>query len=43
MTVLWQDVRAKVASTPGEWLAGFCEGCDWEKVCAEGKKVLGLA
>jgi hypothetical protein len=41
--VLWEDVKAKVASTPGEWLAAFCEGCDWEKVCAEGKKALGLA
>lgn len=40
--VLWQEVRAKVRTTPKEWLAAFCEGCEWEKVCAEEKKMLGL-
>jgi len=40
--VLWQEIKAKVMSTPKEWLETFCKGCDWEKVCAEKKKVLGL-
>jgi len=40
--VLWQEMKAKVMATPKEWLAAFCEGCDWEEVCAETKKALGL-
>jgi len=41
--IAWPDVRARVAATPKEWFAAFCEGCDWTGVCAEGKRALGLA
>ncbi|NHM25886.1 DUF1284 domain-containing protein [Desulfofundulus sp. TPOSR] len=40
--VLWHEIKAKVMETPKEWLAAFCEGCDWGEVCAEKKKALGL-
>ncbi|MBE0467384.1 MAG: DUF1284 domain-containing protein [Candidatus Desulforudis sp.] len=40
--VLWQDIQAQVTATPGEWLAAFCEDCQWEEVCAEIKARLGL-
>ncbi len=40
--VLWHEIKAKVMTTSKEWLAAFCEGCDWGEVCAEKKKVLGL-
>ncbi len=40
--VRWHDVKAKVMATPKEWLAAFCEECDWEETCAEVKTALGL-
>jgi len=36
--VLWQEIKTKVIATSKEWLAVFCEGCDWEKVCAQARK-----
>lgn len=41
--VLWQEIKAKVLETPKEWLAAFCEECEWEEVCAKIKKSLGLS
>jgi len=29
----WSSTKNKISSAPKEWLAAFCEGCDWEKVC----------
>lgn len=40
--VFWQEMKSKVMAMPKEWLVAFCEGCDWEEVCAEIKKALGL-
>jgi hypothetical protein len=39
--VFWQEVKAKAMTTSKKWLAVFCEGCDWEDVCAEKKKMFG--
>ncbi|MEW6173248.1 MAG: DUF1284 domain-containing protein, partial [Bacillota bacterium] len=27
-TVLWQDMKARVAATPKEWFVPFCDGCE---------------
>lgn len=32
--VYWRQITAKVMVPSKGWMAGFCEGCDWEKVCA---------
>lgn len=40
--VLWQDIKAKVMAMSKEWLAAFCEGCEWGEVCAEKKKAFKL-
>lgn len=40
--VLWREMTARVSVTPGGWLAGFCEGCAWEKACTAGKKKFGF-
>ena len=40
--VFWREIKTKMMAAPKEWLAAFCRGCLWEKVCAEKKKSLGL-
>lgn len=40
--VLWHEIKAKVMAMSKEWLAAFCEGCDWGEIYAEKEKVLGL-
>lgn len=31
--VIWSNIKNKIKLAPKEWLAAFCEGCDWENVC----------
>ncbi|MEW6183752.1 MAG: DUF1284 domain-containing protein [Bacillota bacterium] len=41
-TVLWREMKARVAATPKEWFLSFCDACEWEKTCVERKKNLGV-
>lgn len=40
--VRWKEIKVKVIALSRKWLVAFCEGCEWEKVCTEKKKVLEL-
>lgn len=32
--ILWEEIKNKVNLVPKAWYSSFCEGCEWERICA---------